>query len=294
MLLAAGIIGIAATIAKNLAYAWRSDVDSLKGNRLWYRAVVAYLHFIQPFARIRGQIRGIFSPPEVAHPVGQPQTSRGPRPSLREAWRALLLICGSVTEDRYWSETWTTTERVLTQITEWLRRSRAVRTIEVDEGWSHDRDVSVLVGRWAWLDIRALVEEHAAANACCASSTYLRPTSFGIASALLLGAALLGAAITGVALRWPPAGAIAATFRWRLPASSCGAPRRPRRSCSAASPRSRAAGMVAMKSGPAAIPLVVPSMLRVVRPAVGGDLPRDDPRASAPAPSCCAKRRPHR
>ena len=108
LLLASGSIGIAATLAKNLAYAWRSDVDSLKGNRLWYRAVVAYLHFLQPFARLRGQIRGILSPPEVTQPVGKPQTSRGPRPSLREAWRALLLICGSVSEERYWSEAWTT------------------------------------------------------------------------------------------------------------------------------------------------------------------------------------------
>ena len=124
------------TIAKNVAYALRSDVDSLPGSRLWYRATVAYLHFIQPFARIRGRIRGVLSPPEVALPAAEPQTSRGPRPSLGEAWRALLLISGSVTEDRFWSETWTSTERVLAQLTDWLRRSRAVRTIEIDEGWS--------------------------------------------------------------------------------------------------------------------------------------------------------------
>src|SRR3954454_22207378 len=34
ILLGAGSIGVAATIAKNLAYAWRSDVESLAGNRL--------------------------------------------------------------------------------------------------------------------------------------------------------------------------------------------------------------------------------------------------------------------
>jgi GT2 family glycosyltransferase/sugar lactone lactonase YvrE len=264
LLLAAGSIGIAATLTKNLAYAWRSDVDSLKGNRLWYRAVVAYLHFLQPFARLRGQIRGILSPPEVTQPVGKPQTSRGPRPSLREAWRALLLICGSVSEERYWSEAWTTTDRVLAQMTDWLRRSRAVTTIEVDEGWSHDRDVSVLVGRWAWLDVRALVEEHNSGKALLRLSTYLRPTSFGIASALALATALLGAAVTGVALRWPPAGAIAAAVSvaiagfvvWRIAQTTAIVQR-------GVAVITQRLGMTRMPSGVAAIPFVAPSMLRI-------------------------------
>src|SRR5439155_10428313 len=126
ILLGGGGIGIAATIAKNIAYAMRSEVDSLRDvaprvtfrkrfTRLWYRATVAYLHFIQPLARVRGRIRGALSPPEVAKPKERPQTSRGPRPSIAEAWRALLLITGTVTEDRFWSETWTSTERVLSQ-----------------------------------------------------------------------------------------------------------------------------------------------------------------------------------
>ena len=50
------------------------------------------------------------------------QTSRGPRPSLAEAWRALLLISGTIIEDRYWSESWTSTDRVLSLLTDWLRR----------------------------------------------------------------------------------------------------------------------------------------------------------------------------
>jgi len=52
LLVGAGLIGAAVTIAKNVNYALRSDVDSLPGRRLWYRAMVAYLHFIQPLARL--------------------------------------------------------------------------------------------------------------------------------------------------------------------------------------------------------------------------------------------------
>ena len=264
LLLLPGAGGIAWTLAKNVAYALRSDVDSLKGNRLWYRAVVAYLHFIQPFARIRGQIRGIFAPPEVTRPVEPMQTSRGPRPSPREAWRALLLICGSVTEDRYWSDTWTTTERVLSALTDWLRGSRAVRTMEIDDGWANDRDVSVLVGRWAWLDVRALVEDHGSGRALLRVTTHLRPTSFGIATAVALATGLLAAAITGVALRWPPAGALAATFSvaialfaaWRT-AQATAIVHRGVRAVTAGQ------GMTALKSGRAGMPLLAPSLLRI-------------------------------
>src|SRR6185295_7223506 len=48
LLLGTGLVGIAATITKNIAYALRSEVDSLGGSKAWYRATVAYLHFIQP------------------------------------------------------------------------------------------------------------------------------------------------------------------------------------------------------------------------------------------------------
>jgi len=221
LLLSTGLVGVAATIAKNIAYAMRSQVDTLPGSKLWYRAVVAYLHFIQPLARVRGRIRGVLSPPEVALPPAHPQTSRGPRPSLREAWRALLLISGNVTEDRFWSDTWTSADRVLTQLADWLRRSRAVRTIAIDEGWSDDRDVSAFVGRWAWLDVRALVEEHAGGKALVRISTHLRPTTFGIVSALAIGGVLLAGATfgatTGAALL---AGATSNTLRnWRIAGS---------------------------------------------------------------------------
>lgn len=264
ILLGAGLIGIAATLAKNVAYAWRSDVDSLTGNRLWYRATVAYLHFIQPFARLRGMIRGVLSPPEVAPPVAERQTSRGPRPSLAEWWRALLLITGSVTEDRYWSERWTSTDRVLAQLTDWLRRSRAVRVIDVDEGWAHDRDVSILAGRWAWLDLRALVEEHAAGKALLRASTHLRPTGFGVLAAFAIGAALVTAASAGVALRWPMAGAITAAFALLIPAyvawRTAQATAIMQRALAAVAAKQE---MVQMKSRAARVPLVAPSLLRI-------------------------------
>src|SRR5262249_47620471 len=42
LLLGGGAVGAAATIAKNINYALRSDVESLRGPKIWYRAMVAY------------------------------------------------------------------------------------------------------------------------------------------------------------------------------------------------------------------------------------------------------------
>ena len=264
MLLVTGLFGVAMTIAKNVSYAWRSDVGSLPGHPLWYRTVVSYLHFIQPFARVRGIIRGILTPPEVLEPVGPRQTSRGPTPSFRESRRASLLLLGSVIEDCYWSEQWTNTERVLTRLTEWLRLSRAVRTIEIDEGWSHDRDVSVLVGRWAWLDIRALVEEHAGGKTLLRASTYLRPTSFGILTTIAIAGASIGASSAGLALRSPLAGLLAALMTiavavyaaWRT-AQTTAVVNRAIRTVTGE------LGMTRMAAGPARVAMLAPPMGRV-------------------------------
>jgi GT2 family glycosyltransferase len=286
ILLGTGIVGLAATVVKNIAYALRSEVDSLPGSKLWYRVAVAYLHFLQPLARLRGRIQGALSPPQVVGPSVEPQTSRGPRPSLAEAWRALLLVSGNVSEDRFWSETWTSADRVLLQLTAWLRGSRAVRSIEIDDGWSDDRDVSVFVGRWAWVDVRAMVEEHAGGKALVRISTHLRPTTFGIVAALGIGGALLVGAMSPVLLRWQfpgpivsaliagttsgtllfwrAAGTIVSTLTvalivgvaWRTAQTTAIVRRGIARV-------TLGAGMVAMPSSAARAPLIAPSLLRM-------------------------------
>ena len=167
-----------------------------------------------------------------------------------------------MSEDRFWSETWTSADRVLTQLADTLRRSRAVRTIEIDEGWSDDRDLSIPVGRWAWLDARVLAEDHGG-KAMLRISTHLRPTIFGVVSALALGLGLFIAAFFGVALRLPPAGAIAggltivviALALWRTAQATAVLRRSIKRVTTDQ-------GMFQMPSGPARAPLVAPSLLR--------------------------------
>ncbi len=263
LLLGSGLVGLAVTIAKNVAYAMRSDVSSLRGSRVWYRAMVAYLHFLQPLARVRGQIRGMLSPPNTQLPPAEPQTSKGPRPSLREAGRGLALLAGTVIEDCFWSESWTSADRFLSHLTDWLRRSRAVRAIQIDDGWSDDRDLSIVIGRWGWIDVRALAEEHGGGKTLVRIGTHLRPTTFGVVSAAGLGAALLVAAAAGMTLRWPTAGAataalallIIAVMVWRTAQTTAIVRRAVERVATGQ-------GMTALPNAPSWAPIVSPSRLR--------------------------------
>ncbi len=171
--------------------------------------MVAYLHFIQPFARIRGQIRGRARRRRRWRcRSAARQTSRGPRPSVREALRALLLLCGSVTEDRFWSETWTSTDRVLTS----AHRLAAAFARRPD-----DRDRRRLVGRSRrqrprrplGMARRARARRGARSRArrCCASARISGRRASASSPRWRFAAALLAAASAGVALRWPLAGA---------------------------------------------------------------------------------------
>src|SRR4029078_12183214 len=117
---------------------------------------------------------------------------------------------------------------------------------------------------WAWLDARALVEDHGGGKSMLRVSTHLRPTMLGVVTALGLGWALLVAAVFGVALRWPPAGAITGGFTILVIAGALWgtAPATAvlRRSITRVTANQ---GMHQMPSGPARAPLLAPSLLRM-------------------------------
>ena len=86
---------------------------------------------------------------------------------------------GRPTEERFWGERWVGADVFLQKITNWLSLSRAVEVIEIDEGWWPHRDFSVAAGRWVWLDLRALVEEHEGGCGLARVATSARLTRLG-------------------------------------------------------------------------------------------------------------------
>jgi GT2 family glycosyltransferase len=200
--MALGFAGMAATFLKCAVYGWQSDVDRLPNlpgrgsavSRCVYRATIAWLHVVQPFARSYGFARGLLRPPKSpAHAVPSPPVSapsalpRIPRGSL-----ALLVGAG---ECRFWSERWTSVDALLMRVLDRLRAARPGRGVHVDDGWRSDRDISIGVGVWGWAHLRALVEDHGSGRCLFRARLQLR---LRLGTILLLGFGFFVVALTAV------------------------------------------------------------------------------------------------
>lgn len=186
ILLAAGLSGLGTTLYGCLRNALSTDIDGLPHmvmrsravSRAIYRATIAALHFIQPLARLHGRLRGLLSPARQTPQVAAPQSST-PSLSFTDSWRSVQLVAGIPTKQRFWSESWVSSQTLLTNIAQRLRTSRLTGLIQMDDGWETRRDVSIAVGAWAWLDLRTLIEEHGGGKCLVRFATRLRPTMIG-------------------------------------------------------------------------------------------------------------------
>lgn len=212
LLLAGGFAGWAVTAVRCMMFAADSNLSGLPAigghsaarSRLQYRSVIAWLHLIQPVARLYGRARGLLSPPEVAtstHVTTVPWAV--PSPSVWSTAAAARLQVGGTAEWSFWSEAWTSQSTLLAALLATLRASRPARRVDTDDGWQTDRDLSIAVGRWGWLHVRALVEEHAEGRCLCRAAARLQLSVRGILRVALLSAALVGASSAAIALRWP-------------------------------------------------------------------------------------------
>ena len=157
----AGVLGWLTTVARCLRFGWRSDLDgvaSVRGvsSRVGHRMLIAWLHFLQPLARFAGRIRGKWSPPQTIDPARAMRlTWKAPIARLSDILASARLLIGGAPQERFWSETWISSDALLTELTGLLRASRPARAVQVDDGFRADRDLSVA---WAngdgWMCVR--------------------------------------------------------------------------------------------------------------------------------------------
>ncbi len=185
--LIAGAGGVVATLTRCAVFGWRSDLKGvttlgpwpLPESRALYRALIALLHLIQPIARFRGRLRGLSQPATVEPQHVTRYPWKTPVPTLRDALASIRLFDSRGSERSFWSETWVSQTELLTELVGVLRASRPAQLVEVDEGWRPNRDLSLAVGRWGWLHVRTLVEEHEAGRCLLRVQARLRPSFVG-------------------------------------------------------------------------------------------------------------------
>jgi hypothetical protein len=182
-----GAVGCAATLGRCAWCAWRSDIEGLPSvgrrprwrSRLRSRALIAWLHLLQPLARFRGRLRGLSTPQAVEPQHMTRHPWKAPLPTLRDALGAARLAMRAGRERAFWAESWVSPTSLLTELVGVLRAARPPHIVHVDEGWRSDRDVSLAVGRWGWLHVQTVMEEHEQGACLFRTRTRLRPSFMG-------------------------------------------------------------------------------------------------------------------
>ena len=269
LLLAAGMLGWTITVVRCVMFAWRSDLSGLPSIGRWsqgqsrhlYRALIAWLHLVQPVARLRGNLRGLSLSQGVAPQHVTRRPWKTPVPAPRDARAAARLLTGGGTEQSFWSESRMSHATLLTELVGVLRASRPAQLVHVDEGWHPDRDLSLAIGRWGWLHVRTLVEEHE--RGCCLfrARARLRPSFLGTVRGLTLAVLLAGGTSASMALYRPSVSvvvsviaiaAIVARTAWQAMRAAAVLDR-------AVARVTTAAGMLPLPMPPALAPRVSPS-----------------------------------
>jgi hypothetical protein len=227
--LAAGLVALATTGGKCLQYGVQADLANLPSigplargpSAGVYRLTISLLHFLQPFARLYGRVRGAIWKPAFD---ATRRTSRPPVASVPLA-DGLRLVSGRELEKRFWSERWIDVQSVLAAIAERLRQQRAIRHIEVDSGWWEARDVTIVNRLGHLVDLRAVVEDHGGGRNLCRLRIRFRrgvtvvPLLLAVATVMLLDTADLVAwpISSSVAVLLAGAATVAETITtWRI------------------------------------------------------------------------------
>jgi hypothetical protein len=204
--LAAATLGAMMTAGRCAIFAWRSDLTdlpaigrgSLAQSRLLYRLLIAWLHLVQPVARLSGNLRGLSLSQGVEPRHVSRQPWKAPVPGLRDARVAAQLLAGGSTTCSFWSESPLAHTTLLTELTGVLRAARPAPLVQIDDGWHADRDLSVAIGRWGWLHVETLVEDHERGCSLFRTRARLRPSVAGLIQGLILAAIV--AAGTGASM----------------------------------------------------------------------------------------------
>jgi cellulose synthase/poly-beta-1,6-N-acetylglucosamine synthase-like glycosyltransferase len=149
---------ITATVVRCIRHAWTTKIDDLPGAtsttaRMKHRLMIAWLHYIQLWARLRGRIKGYFSPNNVT-PEGRRLLENAPWLPLGDALRLLFYRLDA----NYWDTRYTLIDDFLLS----LRKAceAALAPVRCDTGWQQEYDLHVRACRSYSFKIKVTAEDH--------------------------------------------------------------------------------------------------------------------------------------
>ncbi|HEX4948114.1 MAG TPA: glycosyltransferase [Blastocatellia bacterium] len=164
------LFGLLATLWHCVSHALQTKLDALPAissatsekpksrfDRFRYRLLIAWLHYVQPWARLRGRLKGYWNQKHL--------TAEGERLLQSAPWLSVTDTVRLLTrryELRFWDMHYTSLEEFLCAL-----RSRFQGTsgwVNCDDGWQQDYDLRVQAGHFSVLNIKTTAEDHGGMN----------------------------------------------------------------------------------------------------------------------------------
>lgn len=158
-LLVPSALALLGTLIGCVRHARASKVDDVAApGEVWrYRLLIVWLHFVQPWARVRGRIKGYFSDSNY---------SAGGRALLASAPRLMLLdgikLMFFHLDKALWDTRYTAIDDVLNGLRKYA--AGALTPVRCDDGFGGDHDVILRAGRTYAVKLRITAEDHGGLN----------------------------------------------------------------------------------------------------------------------------------
>lgn len=169
-LLPMAVLCLWATLWRCVAHALQTNVAALQPRQIgapvqalsrwqrWrYRALITWLHYLQPWARFRGRLKGYFGQSYLTE-AGVQLLESAPWLSVNDTLRLLVRRL----ELRFW-------DMHYTEVSPFLARAKAAfgvtsGWVQCDDGWQQEYDLRVQAGHVCSLDVKTVAEDHGGMN----------------------------------------------------------------------------------------------------------------------------------
>lgn len=148
-------LALLATGAGCVRHAFSSKIDDVAApGKAWkYRLMVIWLHFIQPWARVRGRIKGYFSDSNYSE-SGRALLAEAPRLSLVDTFKLLFVHL----DKTYWDTRYTGLDNFLNGLRNCS--AGALTPVRCDDGWRQSHDLILRSGRTFSFKLKVTAEDH--------------------------------------------------------------------------------------------------------------------------------------